>query len=67
MDWTALGYGLSLTVVVGSVLAFLAQWRDVRTERAADAERRRLDERNRLRLVRREIGPDIGRHIDRAA
>jgi hypothetical protein len=66
MDWTALGYGVALTVVVGSVLAFLAQWRDVRTERAADTARRRLDERN-PRVARRQIGPEIGRHIDRAA
>jgi len=61
MNWTDVGYGLALTIIVGTVLAFLPQWREVRTRRAAEAERRRLDER--AASVRREIG----RHIDRAA
>jgi len=62
MNWTDLGYGLSLTIIIGTVLAFLAQWRDVRTLRAAEGERRRLDART-AESRRREIG----RHFDRAA
>jgi hypothetical protein len=62
MSWTDLGYGLSLTIIVGTVLAFLVQWRDVRIRRAAEAERRRLDER-----TAESMRHEIGRHIDRAA
>jgi hypothetical protein len=62
MNWTGLGCGLALTIFVGFVLAILAQWRDVRIHRAAEAERRRLDERT-ARSPHREIG----RHLDRAA
>lgn len=61
MTWSDLGYGLSLTIVVGSVLAFLLAWRDGHTRRAAEMERRRLDART---TYARSVPP---RHIDRAA
>ena len=62
MTWSDLGYGMSLTIVVGSVLAFLLAWREGHAGRAAEMERRRLD----ARTVRghRVHAAD---HIDRAA
>jgi hypothetical protein len=62
MSWTDFGYGLSLTIIVGTVLAFLAQWRDVRIRRSAEAERRRLDEH-----AAESMRHEIGHHLDRAA
>lgn len=62
MNWTDCGYGLALTIIVGTVLAFLPQWRDVGTRRAAEAERRRVDQRAAASMRR-----EIGRRIDRAA
>ena len=61
MTWSDLGYGLSLTIIVGSVLALLLPWRDARDRRAAELARRRLDQHT-------VPGHRIeGRHIDRAA
>jgi hypothetical protein len=61
MTWSDLGYGLSLTIIVGSVLAFLLLWRDARDRRAADLARRRLDQPTAQ-------GHHVhGRHIGRAA
>jgi len=61
MTWSDLGYGLALTIVVGSVLAFLLAWRDGRARSAAEMERRRLD----ARTTHAHSVPT--RHIDRAA
>ena len=58
MTWSDLGYGLCLTIIVGSVLALLLPWRDARDRRAAELARRRLDQRDHH---------IEGRHIDRAA
>ncbi len=62
MSWTDLGYGLALTITVGTVLAVLLQWRDARARRAAAARVRQVESPRTRRSARH-----LPQNLDRAA